>query len=155
MRKAEGPTGSELIEYFSAIDDESREEILNATGIDPFLFYGVIENHLIEKARVVGIDPELELLKSSASKRTRAARKRNIVYGTWLATALKGRAAGYSYDNLVSFINSKQTRYKISKSYLYNLLYPFQNLINQIRQGYSPSDEEIESVIAGESENES
>jgi hypothetical protein len=154
MRKTSGPKSSELIEYFAAIDEEDRETILASTGIDSFLFYGIIENHLTYKASAEQIDPELELLKVAASRRTRAARKKNIIYGTWLATALKARAAGYSYDMLVSFINSKQTRYKISKSYLYHLLAPFQDVIDQIRQGNVPSAEDIENVIAGDHANE-
>lgn len=122
MRKTDGPKNSELVEYFAAIDDESRETILAGTGIDSFLFYGVIENHLAEKAGAEQIEPELELLKVAASRRTKAAHKKNVIYGTWLATALKARAAGYSYDMLVTFINAKQTRYKISKSYLYHFV---------------------------------
>lgn len=150
MRKTDGPKNQELIDYFAAIEETDRETILAGTGIDTFLFYGIIENHLTDKANEEKIDPELELLKVAASRRTRAAHKKNIIYGTWLATALKARAAGYSYDLLVTFINAKQTRYKISKSYLYHLLAPFEDIINQIRQGYTPSAEEIENIIEGD-----
>lgn len=150
MRKVNGPTTKELVDYFASIEDDDREKILTNMGLDSFLFYGVLEDYLTDKASSERIDPELELLKISAGRRTKTAHKKNTIYSTWLATALKARAAGYSYDMLVQFINSKQTRYKISKSYLYHLLAPFSDIIDRMRDGYIPSPEEIEQVIAGD-----
>lgn len=157
MRKTDGPKNSELVDYFAAIGNQARETILADTGIDAFLFYGVIENHLTDRASAEQIDPKLELLKVAASRRTRAAHKKNVIYGTWLATALKARAVGYSYNLILELINQQETRCKkskISKSYLYHLLAPFQDVIAQIKDGHVPSAEEIEDIIAGEHENE-
>jgi hypothetical protein len=140
MRKTNGPTHAELIEYFAALDRDDQEQ---------FVFSGVIEDFLAERANSEQVDPELELLKAAAERRTRSARKKSTIYATWLATILKARAAGYSYDMLVQFINAKQTRYRVSKSYLYHLLLPFQGVIERIKQGEVPSAEEIERIAAG------
>jgi hypothetical protein len=149
MRKTDGPSNDELIEYFASLDPSDRELVLMNTGIEPYIFHGVIEDFLSKKARNLNIDPELELLKIASQRRTRTARKKSTIYSTWLATALKARAAGYSYDMILEHINAKQTRYKISKSYLYHLLVPFADVIERMKQGRTPSAEEIEDITAG------
>jgi hypothetical protein len=150
MRITNGPTNAELIEYFAALGRDDRERILINTGVEPFLFAGVIEDFLAERANSEQVDPELELLKAAAERRTKTARKKSTIYANWLATILKARAAGYSYDMLVQFINAKQTRYRISKSYLYHLLQPFNGIIQRMRDdGYQPTAEEIERITAG------
>ncbi|MCB2215696.1 MAG: hypothetical protein KQH59_06490 [Desulfobulbaceae bacterium] len=151
MRKTNGPTHAELIEYFAALDRDDQERVLINTGVEPFLFAGVIEDFLAEQASSEQVDPELELLKAAAERRTKTARKKSTIYANWLATILKARAAGYSYDMLVQFINAKQTRYRVSKSYLYHLLLPFQGVIERIKHGDVPSAEEIERIAAGNS----
>ena len=150
MRKTDGPSVDELIEYFASLDSSERETILINIGLEPYLFHGVIEDFLSNRACEIGIDPELELIKKASQRRTRTARKKSTIYSTWLATALKARAAGYSYDMILEYINATQTRYKISKSYLYHLLKPFGGVIEQMKIGQYPSAEEIENIIANE-----
>ncbi len=92
MRKVSGPTTKELVDYFASIEDDDREKILTNMGLDSFLFYGVLEDYLTDKASSEHIDPELELLKISAGRRTKTAHKKNTIYSTWLATALEGES---------------------------------------------------------------